>query len=58
MEGKDVSIKGEMVSGKKFILGYGMPSLFFHLQTAYAILRMRGVEVGKADFMDPFAELG
>lgn len=41
-------------TGKQFIFGFGIPSLFFHLQTAYAILRMKGVPIGKADYMDPF----
>lgn len=42
------------MNGKQFILGFGIPSFFFHLQTAYSILRMHGVPLGKADFMDCF----
>ena len=28
-----------------------MPNFFFHITTAYAILRHNGVEVGKRDFL-------
>lgn len=34
----------------EFLLQYAMPNFFFHLTTAYAILRHLGVGVGKADF--------
>ena len=57
LEGKEtamVGIRGGQLPGKQFILGFAMPSLFFHLQTAYAILRMKGVPLGKADCVEPF----
>jgi hypothetical protein len=47
-------VAGEEMTGRQFILGYGMPNLFFHLQTAYAILRMKGVPLGKDDYMGPW----
>jgi hypothetical protein len=31
--------------------GQAMPNFFFHITTAYAILRHNGVEVGKRDFL-------
>ena len=31
---------------------YAIPNFYFHLTTAYAILRCNGVEVGKGDFAD------
>lgn len=34
---------------------YGLPNVFFHLTTAYAILRHKGVALGKRDFITPFA---
>jgi hypothetical protein len=30
---------------------YGIPQFFFHVTTAYALLRHNGVELGKADYM-------
>lgn len=33
-----------------FLFQYALPNFFFHLTTAYAILRARGVPIGKADF--------
>ena len=31
--------------------GYAVPNFFFHMTTAYNILRANGVEVGKTDFL-------
>jgi hypothetical protein len=57
LEGKEatkIELSLGTFTGKQFIFGFGIPSFFFHWQTAYAILRMKGVPVGKADYMDPF----
>jgi hypothetical protein len=40
--------------GTDYILTYAVPNFFFHLQTAYAILRMKGVALGKGDYLGPF----
>lgn len=37
--------------GLSFLLNYVMPNVYFHVTTAYAILRHNGVEVGKQDFL-------
>ncbi|KAK9415992.1 hypothetical protein SUNI508_09952 [Seiridium unicorne] len=50
-------VAGEEMTGRQFILDFAMPNLFFHLQTAYAILRMKGVPLGKGDFMGPWHPL-
>ena len=34
-----------------FILSFSLPNFFFHATTTYDILRMRGVPIGKLDFM-------
>lgn len=34
---------------------YGIPNVFFHLTTTYLILRSKGVQIGKMDFITPFA---
>ena len=33
------------------VLNYGLPQFFFHVTTAYALLRHNGVEIGKRDYM-------
>ena len=35
----------------QYYQGYALPNFFFHLTTAYAILRSNGVEIGKSDFL-------
>ncbi|RTZ41588.1 DUF1993 domain-containing protein [Candidimonas sp. SYP-B2681] len=41
-------------SGQSYLLTYGLPQFFFHVTTAYALLRHNGVEVGKRDFMGQY----
>jgi len=38
-------------SGQDYLLHYGLPQFFFHVTTAYGILRHNGVELGKKDYM-------
>ncbi len=38
-------------TGLVYLLNFVMPNLYFHITTAYAILRHNGVEVGKMDFL-------
>ena len=38
-------------TGAQYLLHYALPNFYFHLTTAYAILRHCGVEVGKKDFL-------
>ena len=37
--------------GRQYVSEYLVPNLYFHITTAYAILRHLGVPVGKADYM-------
>ena len=41
--------------GRGYLLGFALPNLFFHVTTAYAILRHRGVPLGKLDYLGPAA---
>ena len=34
-----------------FLLSFSQPNFYFHAATAYDVLRMKGVPVGKRDFM-------
>jgi hypothetical protein len=46
--GRDVT---RTLKGEAYLLGVALPNLFFHVTTAYAILRHNGVELGKGDFL-------
>lgn len=37
--------------GLAYLLHFVIPNFYFHLTTAYGILRHNGVEIGKADFL-------
>lgn len=37
-------------SGVQYLLHFAMPNFYFHVTTAYDILRHNGVPIGKADF--------
>jgi hypothetical protein len=39
------------LSGHQYVSDYLLPNLYFHITTAYAILRHLGVPLGKADYM-------
>jgi len=43
--------KGEWMTGADYLLQHALPNFFFHLTTAYAILRHNGVALGKRDFL-------
>ena len=40
-----------VLPARQYVSDYLLPNLYFHITAAYAILRMRGVPVGKADYM-------
>jgi len=40
--------------GQPYLLHYVLPNLYFHITTAYAILRHNGVEIGKKDYLGSF----
>jgi hypothetical protein len=37
--------------GMQYLLGFAYPNFYFHVTTAYNILRHNGVEIGKTDFI-------
>lgn len=39
------------MQGLPYLLNHVLPNLYFHITTAYAILRHNGVELGKGDFL-------
>lgn len=40
-----------VLDGYTYVTGFVTPNLYFHVTTAYDILRHNGVELGKADFI-------
>ncbi|MDR9753723.1 DUF1993 domain-containing protein [Pseudomonas sp. SZMC_28357] len=46
--------KEKRFTGQSYLLTYGLPQFFFHVTTAYALLRHNGVEIGKRDYMGAF----
>jgi uncharacterized protein len=56
-EERDIALKvggKEMVfKGEAYLVGFALPNFYFHLVTAYAILRHNGVEIGKRDYVTP-----
>ncbi|RKP55708.1 DUF1993 domain-containing protein [Pararobbsia silviterrae] len=43
-------------TGLSYLLSFALPNFFFHVTTAYDILRHNGVPVGKADYLGRFDE--
>ena len=49
--GKD---KTRTMTGEDYLKHWALPNVFFHVTTAYAILRHNGVEVGKRDYIGTY----
>ena len=55
-EDKDITFpvgrdKTRTMKGEAYLLNWALPNLFFHITTAYALLRHNGVELGKTDYL-------
>jgi hypothetical protein len=44
---------GKTLSGAEFFEQHVIPNFYFHVTTAYAILRHNGVAIGKKDYLGP-----
>jgi hypothetical protein len=40
-------------TGVNYLTNFALPNFFFHVTTAYALLRKNGVDLGKRDFLGP-----
>ncbi|MGQ0654650.1 MAG: DUF1993 domain-containing protein [Betaproteobacteria bacterium] len=49
LRGQDTSFKGAA-----YLLGFAWPNFYFHVATAYNILRHNGVDIGKRDYLGSF----
>jgi len=43
--------EGKYLTGTEFLIQHSLPNIYFHITTAYSILRHNGVDVGKKDFL-------
>jgi hypothetical protein len=54
-EDKQVTLKiggqDRTFTGMQYLLGHAQPNFYFHVTTAYDILRHAGVEIGKRDYI-------
>ncbi len=57
-EGKDITFPvgrdgaTRTMKGEAYLKHWVLPNMYFHVTTAYAILRHNGVELGKADYLN------
>lgn len=54
-EGRPITLKFPNMelhfNGQDYLLGFVLPNFFFHVTTAYAILRHNGLDIGKMDYL-------
>jgi hypothetical protein len=54
-EGRDITLKFPNITfnfkGQAYLTDFVLPNVYFHVTTAYNILRHNGVEIGKQDFL-------
>lgn len=48
------SAKSAAFTGQSYLLTFALPNFYFHVVTAYDILRSQGVKLGKLDYLGPF----
>lgn len=44
-------LPGKLIVGQNYLTELALPNFYFHVTTAYAILRHNGVDLGKRDFL-------
>ncbi|MDA8978063.1 DUF1993 domain-containing protein [Pseudomonadales bacterium] len=56
-ESKDITMQAGPYelefTGSSYLIKWALPNLYFHISTAYNILRHNGVNIGKIDFLGP-----
>jgi len=50
--------EGKYLTGLEFAIQHAIPNIYFHVTTAYAILRHNGVDLGKKDYLGPMPYKG
>jgi hypothetical protein len=47
---------GASFTGESYLLSFALPNFYFHIVTAYDILRNQGVKIGKLDYLGPLGQ--
>jgi hypothetical protein len=47
---------GATFTGESYLLSFALPNFYFHIVTAYDILRNQGVKIGKLDYLGPLGQ--
>ena len=53
----EIKLGGNLMkfAGQQYLLQFGLPNFFFHITTAYDVLRNQGVPLGKRDYLGKFS---
>jgi hypothetical protein len=51
-ETRKVERQGKTFTGLEFVAQNSLPNFYFHISIAYAILRAKGVQIGKQDYLN------
>ncbi len=43
--------EGKWLTGYEFVMQHAIPNVYFHITTAYSILRHNGLDIGKKDYL-------
>lgn len=43
--------EGKYLTGEDYVIHHAIPNFYFHMTTAYSILRHNGVDIGKKDYL-------
>ena len=44
-----------VLAGEDYLVNFTLPNFYFHIATAHGILRHQGIQIGKLDYLGPFA---
>jgi hypothetical protein len=58
-EGREITLTfgqfSQKFTGADYLLTFALPNFYFHVTTAYDILRNQGVKIGKLDYLGKYA---
>ncbi|KIX05339.1 uncharacterized protein Z518_06211 [Rhinocladiella mackenziei CBS 650.93] len=57
-EDNEIMVRDIKFTGLSYVTSFALPNFYFHAVTAYDILRMKGVDIGKKDYLRGANEWG